>query len=84
MLQVSYVIISSQRSDSVIVSADNANTLSSYTWTNLVYQGRYQFSVVAFTSAGPGEVAILIYNVQSGKHLIQLKYNCVAKLLARI
>ena len=52
--------------------SDNGSIVSSYTWNNLVYQGRYQFSVVAFTSAGPGEVAILMYNVQSGKHLIQL------------
>ena len=62
-------MINSQRGDSVIVSADNANTLSSYTWTNLVYQGKYQFNVVAFTSAGPGEVAIEIYDTQSGKLL---------------
>ena len=65
-------MINSQCGDSVIVLADNNNALSSYTWTNLVYQGRYQFSVVAFTSAGPGEAAILMYNVQSGKHLIQI------------
>ena len=29
---------------------------SSFTWTNLT-RGRYQFSVVAFTSQGPGEAA---------------------------
>ena len=28
---------------------------SSYTWIGLI-QGQYQFSVVAFTSKGPGEV----------------------------
>ena len=31
---------------------------SSYTWSNLI-QGEYQFSVVAFTSKGPGEAANL-------------------------
>ena len=32
---------------------------SSYIWSNLI-QGEYQFSVVAFTSKGPGEAANLI------------------------
>ena len=65
-------MINSQRAASVIELANNDSAASSYIWTNLVYQGTYQFSVVAFTSAGPGEVAILMFNVQSGKHLIQL------------
>ena len=45
----------------------NNNPESLYTWTNLVYQGRYQFSVVAFTSQGPGDAATLIVDTQSGK-----------------
>ena len=51
----------------MIVLADNATTLSSYPWTNLAFQGEYQFSVVAFTSVGPGEAAIEIYDARSGK-----------------
>ena len=41
-----------------ILQVDNtcsSNELS-YTWSNLI-QGEYQFSVVAFTSRGPGEAA---------------------------
>ena len=41
-----------------ILQVDNtcsSNELS-YTWSNLV-PGEYQFSVVAFTSRGPGEAA---------------------------
>ena len=50
-------------------SADNNSTESSYKWINLVFRGRYQFSVVAFTSQGPGEVANLPFDTQSGKLL---------------
>ena len=42
-----------------ILVADNSIIESSYAWTDLI-QGEYQFSVVAFTSKGPGEVANLI------------------------
>ena len=43
-----------------ILQVDNGggSTLN-YTWTDLV-QGRYQFSVVASTSIGPGETANLM------------------------
>ena len=49
----------------MIESANNESTESSYTWTNLVYQGSYQFSVVAFTSQGPGEAVDLLFDTQS-------------------
>ena len=55
-------------------SADNSSTESSYTWSNLVYRGRYQFGVVAFTSQGPGEAANLPFNIQSGKLLTYYNY----------
>ena len=51
----------------MILLVNNNNPESLYTWTNLVYQARYQFSVVAFTSQGPGDAATLIVDVQSGK-----------------
>ena len=35
---------------------------SSYTWTNLI-QGIYHFSVVASTSAGPGEAASMMLSI---------------------
>ena len=42
-----------------ILRVDNGgDIILSYTWTDLI-QGRYQFSVVAFTRVGPGEVANL-------------------------
>ena len=37
---------------------------SSYTWSNLI-QGEYQFSVVAFTSEGPGEATNLLLSALS-------------------
>ena len=45
---------------------DNSSdsTESSYTWTDLI-QGRHRFSVVAFTSKGPGEAASLILSTLS-------------------
>ena len=44
-----------------ILQVDNtcSSIESSYTWDNLI-QGEYQFSVVAFTSKGPGEAASLM------------------------
>ena len=51
----------------MIQLVNNNNPESRYTWANLFYQARYQFSVVAFTSQGPGEAAILIVDAQSGK-----------------
>ena len=40
----------------------NSDVDSSYTWSNLI-QGRYQFSVVAFTSKGPGKAASFMLSV---------------------
>ena len=50
-------------------TADDSKTESSYTLTNLVYQGRYQFFVVAFTSQGQGEMANVTFNIGGGKLL---------------
>ena len=49
-----------------IQQIDNSsdNTESSYTWSDLI-QGRHQFSVVAFTSKGPGEAASLMLSTLS-------------------
>ena len=58
--------MNSQLGGSINQSADNDGIVSLYTWTNLVYQGIYQFGVVAFTSKGPGEAANLLFDVQSG------------------
>ena len=45
---------------SSILRVDNdVGNILSYTWTDLI-QGRYQFSVVAFTRVGPGEAASLM------------------------
>ena len=55
--------------DSVNQLADNGSIESSYTWTNLVYRGSYQFGVIAFTNQGPGEAANLSFNMQNGKLL---------------
>ena len=63
--------MNSQPGGSTNQSANN-NSAESYTWINLVYRGRYQFSVIAFTSQGPGEAANLPFNTQSGKLLIKL------------
>ena len=42
-----------------ILQVDNGGgSILSYTWTDLI-QGRYQFSVIAFTSTGQGEAASL-------------------------
>ena len=49
------------------INQSEYNNVSLYTWTNLVYQGRYQFGVVAFTSKGPGEAANLPFDIQCGK-----------------
>ena len=42
----------------------------SYTWSGLI-QGRHQFSVIAFTRVGPGEVASLMLSTlpNNGKFL---------------
>ena len=49
--------------NSTILQIDiNSDIDSSYTWSNLI-QGRYQFSVVAFTSTGPGKAASFMLSV---------------------
>ena len=56
-----------------ILRVDNGGgSILSYTWTDLI-QGRYQFSVVAFTRVGPGEVASLMLSTlrNNGKFLIR-------------
>ena len=58
--------MNSQTGSSINQSADN-NSAESFTWINLVYRGKYQFSVIAFTSQGPGEAANLPFDTQSGK-----------------
>ena len=62
--------MNSQLGNSMNQSADNSSAESSYTWTNLIHRGRYQFSVVAFTSQGPGEAANLMLNISRGKLLV--------------
>ena len=51
--QVSYISTNSQNYTLQTVDIDSSVN-SSYTWIGLI-QGQYQFSVVAFTSKGPGE-----------------------------
>ena len=61
--------MNSQLGDSVNQPAGD-NSVESYTWNNLVYRGRYQFIVVAFTSQGAGEAANLTFNTSGDKLLI--------------
>ena len=64
MSQVSYSVVGLQSEtvyDYNIIQVDDSCSCdieSSYIWSNLI-QGEYQFSVVAFTSEGPGEAASL-------------------------
>ena len=51
--QVSYIGTDSQNYAIQKANIDSSVN-SSYTWISLI-QGQYQFSVVAFTSKGPGE-----------------------------
>ena len=60
---MSYIATNTQREifyNYTILQVDNtcSSIESSYTWSDLI-QGEYQFSVVAFTSKGPGEAANL-------------------------
>ena len=58
VVQVSYSIVDLQSEivyDFNIVLPDISSSVE-YTWTNLIRR-RYQFSVIAFTSKGPGEAA---------------------------
>ena len=73
--QVSYVVTNSQGEmfyNFTILAADKSCIESSYTWTDLI-QGEYQFSVVAFTSKGPGEAANVILSELPSNG----KLNCV-------
>ena len=59
--QVLYVGINSEGKifhKFTIQQESSSSNRSSYTWNNLI-QGEYQFSVVAFTSKGPGEATNL-------------------------
>ena len=48
-----------------VLQVDNGGgSILSYTWTDLI-QGRYQFSVVAFTRVGPGEASSLMLSTLS-------------------
>ena len=76
--QVSYITTNSQHEvfyDHTILQVDNtcSSIELSYTWNNLI-QGEYQFSVVAFTSKGPGEAASLILSTlpSDGKLILYL------------
>ena len=81
---MSYIAANSQHEisyDYTILQVDNScsSIESSYAWSNLI-QGEYQFSVVAFTSRGPGEAANLTLSTLpnngklilylSGKHIV--------------
>ena len=62
------MVINSQRSDSDDQSANvNSSINSSYTWSNLIHEGRYQFRVVARTSEGLGPAETLMYDTQRSK-----------------
>ena len=54
LLQVSYISTDSQNYITQTANIDSSVD-SSHTWIGLT-RGQYQFSVVAFTSKGPGEV----------------------------
>ena len=60
---MSYIATNSQNKifDYAILQVDNtcSSIEPSYTWSNLI-PGEYQFSVVTFTSKGPGEAANLM------------------------
>ena len=78
---MSYTATNSQREvfyDYAILKVDNtcSSIEPSYTWSNLI-QGNYQFSVVAFTSKGPGEAANLMLSTlpNNGKLILYLSGN---------
>ena len=47
---------------SILQTNISSDVDSSYTWSNLI-QGRYQFSVVASSSTGPGKAASFMLSV---------------------
>ena len=65
------MVLNSQHSDSDVQLADITSSInSSYTWSNLIHEGRYQFSVVASTSEGSGPSETLMYDTQRSKLII--------------
>lgn len=44
---------------------------ASYTWSDII-QGEYQFSVVAFTSKGPGKAANLMLSTRPSNSKLRL------------
>ena len=67
--------------DSIILQVNNicSSIESSYTWTNLT-QSEYEFSVIAYTSKGPGKAASLMISTlpKYGKLIIILTLNYIA------
>ena len=70
---MSYRIINSQHAVSITQSPDNSSTKSSYVWPVLIYEGVYQFSVVATTSEGSGPAATLMYDTQRSKLALRVQ-----------
>ena len=75
---MSYIATNSRHEvfyDYTILRVDNScsSIELSYTWSNLI-QGEHQFSVVAFTSRGPGEAANLTLSTlpNNGKLILYL------------
>ena len=68
------MVINSRRDNSTILSVLDNKTEFLYTWPNLIYQGKYQFSVIAFTKQGPGDTATVMFNVERGKLIITTRY----------
>ena len=76
---MSYIATNSQHEIVyTIIQVDNtcSSIESSYTWSNLI-QDEYQFSVIAFTSKGPGEAASLTLSTlpNNGKLILYLSCN---------
>ena len=72
---MSYIDTNSEGSNSDIQNVGiNSCIESSYTWTNLI-QSNYQFSVVAFTSKGQGEAAILILDSTLPRKLVIIVFS---------
>ena len=83
VIQVSYSVVDLQSEivyGFIIVLADN-NSSVEYTWNNLI-RGRYQFSVVAFTSQGPGDAASFMLSILLDNGMLVANgysYRCVVK-----
>ena len=66
---MSYILTNSQVYNSIVQPADRSSIESSYTWSVLI-QGTYQFSVVAFTSVGPGDADSVMVSISSSKLIL--------------